>query len=257
MPAEERWAPASAAAPSPLAGVASRAPLAGVEWVAGMPDGVAAFTTTRDCGSFGLAGDEPVGAVLDRWGGVQQALEAAEIPRLACARQVHGAVVAPHGDGWAGWLRLDGVDGHLTTIRGTALAVTVADCTPVFVAHPRGAVAALHAGWRGTALGILPAGLAALARLGYPAAECVVHLGPAICGGCYEVGPEVLSAVYGTEWTAKGRLDVRAVLRRQAEEAGVRHVAVSPWCTRCDHGRFFSHRGGDAGRQIGVIALMR
>lgn len=220
-----------------------------------MPAGVLALTTTRAMGSFGLGDAEPVGAVVGRWRALQEALAAEGIARLACAHQVHGAVVATHGAGWSGWVRLDGVDGHVTECRGTALAVTVADCTPVLVAHPRGAVAALHAGWRGTAAGILPAGLAALAARGYPAAECVVHLGPAICGGCYEVGPEVLSAVYGTEATGKGCLDVRAVLEAQARAAGVAAVSVSGWCTRCHGDRFFSHRGGDAGRQLGIVAL--
>lgn len=253
MPAEGRRVPGAPAPPSPLAGAAS---LAEVEWVPGMPDGVVAFTTTRACGSYALAGDEPVGPVTDRWLALHQGLCAGGVSRLACARQVHGGEMAHHGAGWSGWLRLDGVDGHLTSAPGTAVAVTVADCTPVFIAHPRGAVAALHAGWRGTALGILPAGLAALARDGFPADECLVHLGPAICGPCYQVGPEVLAAVYGTRGTEKGHLDVRTVLREQALAAGVRSVTTSPWCTRCHAGRFHSHRGGDAGRQLGVIALV-
>ena len=147
------------------------------------------------------------------------------------------------------------MDGHLTTTPGTALAVTIADCTPVFIAHPGGAVAALHAGWRGTAARILDAGLDGLTALGFPADECVVHLGPSICGPCYEVGPEVLSAVYGAPASEKGQLDVREVLREQAWRRGVHHISVSSDCTRCHADRFFSHRGGDQGRQLGVIAL--
>ncbi|MBU6367286.1 MAG: polyphenol oxidase family protein [Gemmatimonadetes bacterium] len=224
-------------------------------WVDGMPAGVLALTTTRDMGSFGLGDAEPVGAVMDRWRALQRALAAEGITRMASAHQVHGAAVVEHGGGWDGWVRLEGVDGHVTARRGTALVVTVADCTPVLVAHPRGAVAALHAGWRGTASGILERGLRALARRGYPAAECEVHLGPAICGACYEVGPEVLSAVYGRTVAGKGCLDVRAVLAEQARAAGVANVTVSGWCTRCHGDRFFSHRGGDTGRQLGVIAL--
>lgn len=227
----------------------------GAEVVEGMPAGVLAFTTTRQWGSFGLGSDEPVGPVMDRWRALQRRLADEGISRLASAHQVHGAVVAPHGDQWTGWVRLEGVDGHLTERPGTALAVTIADCTPVLIAHPRGAVAALHAGWRGTAAGILEVGLAALDRRGYPPADCVVHLGPAICGPCYEVGPEVLAAVHGRSVSGKGHLDVRGVLVEQARRAGVSAVSVSPWCTRCHAARFFSHRGGDAGRQLGVIAL--
>src|SRR5690606_7559315 len=96
-----------------------------------------------------------------------------------------------HEAGWAGWLRADGADGHLTVLPGTSFAVTVADCVPVFVAHPTGAAALLHAGWRGTAAGILPAAVRLLADRGAAATHLRVHLGPAICGACYEVSPDV------------------------------------------------------------------
>ena len=230
-------------------------PLGSAESVAGLPDGVLAWTTTRADGSFGLGSQEPVGVVFDRWAALQDRLAAMRIERLATAHQIHGAVVARHVGGWQGWLRLRGVDGHVTNTPGTALAITIADCTPVFLAHPAGAVAALHAGWRGTAARILDVGLEALAVLGYPADECVVHLGPSICGACYEVGPEVLSAVHGVPSTGKGQLDVREVLRDQAWRRGVTQISTNPACTRCHNDRFFSHRGGDQGRLLGLIAL--
>ncbi|WP_411279618.1 polyphenol oxidase family protein [Gemmatimonas sp.] len=230
-------------------------PLLSAESVPGMPDGVLAWTTTRADGSFGMGSHEPVGPVMDRWAGLQDELGALRIARLATAHQIHGAIVERHGGGWRGWLRLRGVDGHVTTTPGTALAVTIADCTPVFIAHPGGAVAALHAGWRGTAARILDVGLDELEALGFPAPECVVHLGPSICGPCYEVGAEVLSAVHGVPTEAKGPLDVRDVLREQAWRRGVTQVSTSVACTRCHSDRFFSHRGGDQGRQLGVIAL--
>jgi YfiH family protein len=233
----------------------SRNVLTIAEAVPGLPAGIDAWTTTRQNGSFGLGSDEPVGEVMGRWSALQHDLRLRGVERLASAHQVHGAGVTVHGAGWTGWLRGDGIDGHVTTVPGTALAVTIADCTPVFIAHPRGAIAALHAGWRGTAARIVDAGLDLLASLGFPAAECHVHLGPAICGPCYEVGPEVLTAVTGTTATAKGYLDVRAVLAEQARRRGVPQVDVSPWCTRCHATRFFSHRAGDSGRQIGVLAL--
>ena len=230
-------------------------PLGSAEPVSGMPDGVLAWTTTRGDGSYGLGSQEPVSDVMERWARLQDGLATLRIDRLATAHQVHGAVVERHDASWRGWLRLRGVDGHVTRTPGTALAVTIADCTPVFVAHPGGAVAALHAGWRGTAARILDVGLDALAAMGFPADECVVHLGPSICGPCYEVGPEVLSAVYGMPATGKGQLDVREVLREQAWRRGVNQISSSPACTRCHADRFFSHRGGDPGRQLGVIAL--
>lgn len=225
------------------------------EIVPGLGDAVSAWTTTRASGSFGLGGAAPVGEAVGRWEALAGELTLGGIPRLASAHQVHGAEVLTHGDGWRGWLRALGADGHVTTTPGTALAVTIADCTPILVAHPAGAIAALHAGWRGTAAGILSVGLDRLAAMGYPADECAMHLGPAICGACYEVGPEVLSALTGRPAQAKGHVDVRLLLAEQAAAQGVRAISVSQWCTRCHRERFFSHRGGDFGRQLGIIAL--
>jgi YfiH family protein len=220
-----------------------------------VPD-VRGWTTTRQTGSFGFGTDETVRTVFERWEALQAALRAHGVERLACASQVHGADVAIHSEGWTGWLRLPGIDGHVTMTPGTAMAVTVADCTPVFIAHPGGAAAVLHAGWRGLAAGILERGLAALESLGFSASEARVHLGPSICGQCYEVGPEVLEAVLGVPATTHGMLDVKAELVRQASRIGVHSVDATTWCTRCDNDRFFSHRAADAGRQLGIIALL-
>lgn len=223
--------------------------------VDGLPPGVRGWTTGRSAGSFGLASDEAVGASMDRWTSLLEALGAVGVTRLATATQVHGAAVSRHDGDWHGWLRQRGVDGHVTTTPHTALAVTVADCTPVFISHPDGAIAALHAGWRGTAAHIMDVGLDMMEVLGFAASGCSVHLGPAICGACYEVGPEVLSAVFGKPAVGKALLDVRAVLAQQAERRNVRELTVSAWCTKCHNDRFFSHRAGDSGRQLGVIAL--
>jgi YfiH family protein len=215
--------------------------------------GVVAFTTTRSAGSFGLGSREPVGVVMDRWSDLLADCRRAGADALASAGQVHGAAVERHGAGWRGWLRGRDRDGHATATPGMALAVTIADCTPVFLVHPAGPRALLHAGWRGTAAGILEAGFDALGALGAPAAELTMHCGPAICGACYEVGPEVLTAVTGRPASGKARLDLRALLAERADRAGVRSVSVSPWCTRCHRDRFFSHRAGDAGRQLAVL----
>jgi len=206
-------------------------------------------------GSFGFGSAEPVSAVFDRWNALQDDLAAYGIERLACGHQIHGADVVTHGGAWRGWLRGQGVDGHVTAARGTALAVTVADCTPVLVWHPDGGIAALHAGWRGTAARIFQAGVSALTALGFPANECEAWLGPSICGSCYEVGPEVLTAMYGTPHEEKGYLDVRSVLSDQAAELRLARVTVADGCSRCDADRYFSHRGGDSGRMLGIVAL--
>jgi YfiH family protein len=212
--------------------------------------GVTAFTTTRSAGSFGLAGTEPVVQVMARWSALMDDCRALGAPALATAGQVHGAEIEQHHGGWRGWLRGKDRDGHVSDHPSVAMAVTVADCTPVFLAHESGPIGVLHAGWRGTAAGILERGLR---ELGVPAAEVHVHLGPSICGACYEVGPEVIEAVSGRRVTEPTLLDVRANLAERAELAGVRHLSVSPWCTKCHNDRLFSHRAGDPGRQLGVI----
>src|ERR1043165_9917985 len=138
----------------------------------------------RVAGTFGLMSADPVGEDVPRWEELQATL-APGATRLASARQVHGTRVVAHSNGWTGWLRIPEADGHLTRERGTALAVTVADCVPVFIAHPSGAVALVHAGWRGTAGGILGEAVQALSLLGCEAGDLRIHLGPAICGSCY------------------------------------------------------------------------
>ena len=218
--------------------------------------GVLAFTTTRAAGSFGSGSDEPVRLVMGRWDRLRHDLAARGVTRLATSTQVHGASVRSHVPGWDGWLRGPAADGHLAPGRGTAVAVTIADCVPVFLAHPSGVVAALHSGWRGTAARIIARGIAMFGELGLDAPALHLHLGPAICGRCYEVSPEVVEQLTGRKVAAPEPVDLRAIIAEHAQAAGVRHLSVSPWCTRHHNDRFFSHRAGDAGRQIGVICAL-
>lgn len=202
-----------------------------------------------------LFGDTSPGAV-GRW---VRLAEAAGFPSVVVSRQVHGADVHVHDEGATGLLIRPPADGHVTRTPGLLLAVTVADCVPVFVADPaRRAVALLHAGWRGAAAGIVERGLGALGRLaGSRPDELHVHLGPAICGACYQVGAEVFEALRVRAGADKGYLDLRAVLAARVEEAGVdpARITLSSHCTRCDGGSFFSHRGGDAGRLAALLGV--
>jgi YfiH family protein len=166
---------------------------------------------------------------------------------------VHGREVLAHLGSWRGWLRYDGADGHVTAAPRTALAVGVADCVPVFLAHADGPIGLLHAGWRGTVAGILAEGVSVLGAMGASAAGLHVHFGPAICGRCYEVSPDVYAQLTGQSVSQPTVVDLRQVLARQAAALGLAHVSVSPLCTRCDNGQFFSHRAGDAGRQVAVL----
>ncbi len=180
---------------------------------------------------------------------------------VAVGRQVHGRDVATVGGRAEAGLRIVGEsDGLASDVPGVLLAVTVADCVPVYLLDPESrAFALLHAGWRGAAAGILERGLASLARIrGTRPAGCAVHLGPAICGACYEVGPEVL-ARFGLPAKAKGRMDLRAWLAGEAIRLGVPadRISVSEHCTHCGDARLHSHRrsAGSAGRMAAYLGL--
>ena len=133
--------------------------------------GVRAFTTTRAAGSFAWQSAEPAAAILARWDALRAELRAAGVERLATAHQVHGTRVLEHVAGWDGLLRAKTPTATSPPKRGTAMAVTIADCVPVFIAHPSGAVALLHSGWRGTAARIVDQGIAAFRRAGLDAAR--------------------------------------------------------------------------------------
>ncbi len=179
--------------------------------------------------------------------------------RVVHARQVHGPAVRFHRAGPPGLHLADPCDGHATAAPGVLLTVTVADCVPVFLVDPEHrAIALLHAGWRGAAAGVLERGIETLAeRATSCASELWVHLGPAICGTCYEVGPEVFEAL-GLDVPAEpAPVDLRGALAGRAVALGVPagNVSVSGLCTRCSGGSLFSHRGGDRARQAAYVGI--
>lgn len=223
--------------------------------------GVVAGVTGRGEGipfDLGLAGTKaPVGQVLDRWRELQESL--AEFSGLTVARQVHGTELLWH-EGGRGLVIHAGADGHGTAAVGLLLAVTVADCVPVYLFDPViRRIALLHAGWRGVAGGILAKGIALLERHGSRVENLLVHCGVGICGLCYEVTSEVFEAC-GVVAPASGRggLDLRGVLAEQAVHSGVDSVSTSQFCSRHDHQLFFSHRGssGQDGRQVAYLGLL-
>ena len=162
-------------------------------------------------------------------------------------------------------------DGHATALSTLGVMVLVADCLPVIIGS-KGAVAAVHAGWRGLAGGVLEEGVRAVRELGGEG-EITAVVGPGARGCCYEVGEEVHSALEGGSGSRRlpggsslrpdlnahrdGRnLDLAAVARDRLKSAGVAHVEDAGVCTICDE-RLFSHRreGLDAGRQAGIAWL--
>ena len=179
---------------------------------------------------------------------------------LCASRQVHGATVQrvvggldpAHPRGGEA-VEID-ADGHATALPELGTMVLVADCLPVIIGS-KGAVAALHAGWRGLAGGVIEEGVRALRELGGEG-EITAVIGPGARGCCYEVGEEVHRAFGGAHRDGRGNLDLAAIARDRLHAAGVARVEDVGACTICDE-RFFSHRreGLAAGRQAGIAWL--
>lgn len=224
-----------------------------VAWEEAHPGLRAGVTAGAEAGDLGVASSRPPAEWLER---MDAALSALGGRGIALPRQVHGRRVVEVDGRPTGVLVPGEADGLSTAEPGTFLAVTVADCVPVFVLDPTSrAVALLHAGWRGTAGGVLEAGLAAMEeRYGSRRPELLVHLGPAICGSCYEVGPEVPRAL-GRDANGKVRLDLRAELADRAESRGIaaRNLSRSAACTRCGADHFFSYRGTGTAKRMAAF----
>jgi polyphenol oxidase len=205
---------------------------------------------------FGLWSKEPVGEVMGRWLAFRR--EIAGFSTVALGNQVHGVEVMGLDTG-CGWIQVEGVDGWTTTAPGILLTVTVADCVPLYLIAPGRGVALLHAGWRGTAGGILQRGLEQLrGRTGSAVSDIVLHCGVGICGNCYEVGSEVMQGCGApTEGDGPWYLDLRDRLVQQAVGLGLTQVTVSPWCSAHDRSSFYSHRAsrGSDGRMVAYLGI--
>ena len=192
------------------------------------------------------------------------------MPRVSRIRQVHGASVhVVRGDAPAG---PPDADAAITATPGMAVAVVAADCVPILLADAAtGAVAAIHAGWRGTCARVVDATVGALRReFGVDPARLVAAVGPSIGACCYEVGEELLqafteagfSSIERAEWFRRDgagrlRLDLWRANADQLVHAGLApaRVHVSGLCTRTHAGVFESFRaeGERAGRMAAII----
>jgi len=216
-----------------------------------------------------LFGHGPATGDADRLRRLERLLDALrpEARAVRCCRQVHGRVLASLGEEpsrpLSGSAEVGSCDGLLTDNAGTVLVVWTADCVPVLM-DGGGVVAAVHAGWRGAAAGVVAAAVRRFRiEYGVPPGEITATLGPAI-GPChYPVGQEVVAALATTVpgrdgWHRDGRVDLRRVLSRQLIAAGLEPdaVVVVGGCTACDP-NLASHRrdGFDAGRQWSAVFL--
>jgi hypothetical protein len=179
-------------------------------------------------------------------------------------RQVHGTRIARIGASERG----AGAEGPGTTIRdtdglwtdepGSALVVLAADCIPLLLADPaRRRVAVVHVGRRGLLAGIVGRAVDAVGA----SRSLHAFVGPSIGPCCYEVdeaSADAARAAFGDDVVrgpARRHLDLWRGCTRALGQAGVRAVWTAALCTRCEPHRFFSHRGGDRGRQGLVAAL--
>lgn len=208
--------------------------------------------------------------------------------RLVWGRQVHGNTVLPADE--KDICRLGGParegDGVMSDVPGLGLVVYTADCVPVLLSDPEhGAVAAIHAGWRGTVANIVGEGVRAMAkRYGSRPEDLRAAIGPAISQCCFQVGRDVVDAVLAIlgsegeqfistrpsaphgavsfvppqEIPGKFYVDNKGVNRALLIKAGLapENIAVSNECTRCDTDRYWSHRfhGDSRGSQGAIIA---
>jgi YfiH family protein len=160
-------------------------------------------------------------------------------------------------------------DAVITSRQGLAIGIQTADCVPLLLFDPvRRVAGAVHAGWRGTALGILINTIETFAeRFRSEPDHIMIAIGPCIKGGCYEVGAEVVSAV--RKVTGRGEyvlnrgdrhcIDLAAANKLQAISRGILpdNIWTSAECTHCMPGKYFSYRysKGAGGRQYAFIAL--
>jgi polyphenol oxidase len=179
-----------------------------------------------------------------------------ELPsNLTTVKQVHSAecILAAGRSG-----QLGPGDALLENTPGRLVAVKTADCVPILLADEKHrAVAAVHAGWRGTVAGITGRAIESMGRhFGTEAADLHAALGPSIGACCYEVGPEVAQH-FGR--TGRAHIDLREANRQQLRRAGVsaERMYMAGLCTMCLAGEFHSYRRDKeaAGRMHSFVGI--
>jgi YfiH family protein len=235
-----------------------------------LPAGAVHGFTTRHGGvneqaglSLALGAGSSSSELVENWRRAVAALDpSARAEDLVLMRQVHGREVAIADQATGPLGSVGEVDAVVTDVPGLVLAVRVADCVPILLAGDRH-VAAVHAGWRGTAVGVVAATLEVLAARGERPDRLRAVIGPHISGAAYQVGDEVVEGVEGSgvpraAFTARrdGRwyVDLGAAVAWQLRGGGVTGVTHLGRCTT--EPDFFSWRaqGPQTGRLAGLIA---
>lgn len=186
-----------------------------------------------------------------------------QVGQMAWSKQVHGDQVClveqPGG--------LEGFDALMTRMPGLLLTVSVADCTPILIFDARTrALAAVHAGWRGTAACIVAKTLGEMARcFGTQGPDCYAYIGTCIDVDSFEVGTEVadvFEAPFKRYDTVRGKhfVDLKLANHAQLLEFGIpsMQIETSPYSTMLHNDAYFSHRleNGVTGRMLAAIGLI-
>lgn len=212
--------------------------------------------------------------VLQNWGRLAAAFDIS-LEQFLVVNQVHKDdifIVKPYGGYFSSRAELD-YDAIITNRADLAICVKTADCVPVFIVdRAKKVIAAVHAGWRGSALGISAKAVRLLrANYGSSPQDMLAAIGPSIGPCCYQVDKVVADEFLNLhnhelflstgKKAGKWTLNLAEANRRQLVESGIgeANIDVSDLCTVCNQDRFFSHRGsgGITGRQINFLIIKR
>lgn len=200
-----------------------------------------------------------------------------DVEKLVFSSQVHGDTVrvctaADAGTGLDKSVRYE-ADALITDVPGLALTVFTADCLPILLYDPdRAVIAAVHAGWRGTALGLVEKTVENMVNhYGCNAESILAAIGPGISACCFETHEDVPNAMTEALGSAalrfievredgKFKVDLKGLNALRLERMGVRaaNIALNEECTACLHDKYWSHRytRGERGSMAAVISLV-
>jgi YfiH family protein len=231
--------------------------------------------TPRDTLNLALHVGDDSNSVLENRSRLSSALGVGS-GSMTTVEQVHGNVVAVISENAVGSGASDfaqaiaGADAMVTDVPGAVLSLFFADCVPIFIVDPENKCIGLaHAGWKGTALGVVKETLLAMVEIYSSRPEsCYAAVGPSIGRCCYEVGQDVASAltnavgvderVLKQSTPEKWRADLKMANWKILRSCGVPEasIAVSQFCTCCSRDEFFSYRrDGQTGRMGAFLAL--
>jgi len=231
----------------------------GVDWGFTSTSGGSSVGDFASLNLGGHVGDDPLAVEANR----RLVASSLDVPRdhLLFMNQCHGCEIAVVDGPWPWDSAAPAVDGLVTTSTDLALAVLVADCTPVLMVDTAaGVAAAVHAGRPGMMGGVVGRAVDAMKDLGARSISAVV--GPSVCGRCYEV-PEAMRSqaaaisppAASISWQGTPAIDVAAgvVDQLQARSVGVRWIRG---CSRESEGLFSYRRRNRTGRFAGLVRLL-